>query len=63
MLDRYRVHAVAAQAEAPATSWADVAQRLGYADQAHLTSDFSAAFAMPPAAYARAEAAAPTRAD
>lgn len=57
VLDRYRVHAVAGQALAPATSWSDVAQRLGYADQAHLTSDFSAAFGMPPAAYARAEAA------
>lgn len=63
VLDRYRVHAVAAQAQAPAASWSDVAQRLGYTDQAHLTSDFSAAFGMPPAAYARAEAAALTHDD
>jgi AraC-like DNA-binding protein len=55
VLDRYRVHAVAAQAQAPPTSWSEVAQRLGYADQAHLTSDFGATFGMPPAAYARAE--------
>lgn len=34
--------------------WAELAAELGYADQAHLTRDFTAAVGMPPAAYARA---------
>ncbi|MEM7272147.1 MAG: hypothetical protein AAF547_03615 [Actinomycetota bacterium] len=38
-------------------SWAEVANRLGYADQAHLTADMSRTFGAPPASYARDEAA------
>lgn len=34
-------------------SWAEVAAELGYADQAHLTRDFSTAIGLAPAAYAR----------
>lgn len=55
VLDRYRVQAAAEAALAPAKSWVDVATELGYADQAHLISDFSAVFGAPPAAYARQE--------
>jgi AraC-like DNA-binding protein len=55
VLDRYRVHAVAAQTQAPPTSWAEVAPKLGYTDQAHLTTDFGAHFGLPPGAYIRAE--------
>ena len=49
VLNRLRVQAAAAAAQAPVTSWADVAHQLGYADQAHLTSAFSAAYGAPPA--------------
>jgi AraC-like DNA-binding protein len=57
VLNRLRVQAAAAAAaQAPVQSWADVAQQLGYADQAHLTSEVSAAYGAPPAAYARQEA-------
>ncbi len=55
VLDRYRLHATAGAALKPVTSWADVAQDLGYSDQAHLTSSFSQAFGTPPATYARRE--------
>lgn len=58
VLDRGRLHAAAESAIAPSgpvTSWADVAQRLGYADQAHLTAAFSSTFGTPPATYARLE--------
>ena len=57
VLDRIRVHAAAERARLPVQSWADVAQSLGYADQAHLTASLSATFGTPPAAYARAESA------
>jgi AraC-like DNA-binding protein len=57
VLNRLRVQAAAAAAQAPITSWADVAHQLGYADQAHLTSAVRAAYGAPPAAYAREEAA------
>ena len=55
VLDRYRVQAAAEVARHPVESWADVANQLGYSDQAHLTSAVSQAFGQPPAAYARGE--------
>lgn len=55
VLDRYRVQRAAEAALSPVTSWADVAQRLGYADQAHLTADLSGTFGAPPDTYAREE--------
>jgi AraC-like DNA-binding protein len=55
VLNRLRVQAAAAAAQAPVASWADVAHQLGYADQAHLTSEVGAAYGAPPAAYARGE--------
>ena len=53
VIRRYRLleAAEAASAGAPG-SWADVALRLGFTDQAHLTRDFTAAFGVPPARYA-----------
>jgi AraC-like DNA-binding protein len=55
VLNRLRVQAAAAAAQAPVRSWADVAHQLGYADQAHLTSEVTATYGSPPAAYARQE--------
>lgn len=69
VLDRYRIQAAGEVARSPPRSWIDVAQRLGYADQAHLTADMSRTFGQPPAAYARQESArrsdgsAPTESD
>ncbi len=62
VLHRYRVQAAGEAARDPARSWTDEAQRLGYADQAHLTADLSRHFGAPPATYARGEAA-PGQAD
>ncbi len=56
VLERARLHATAQRALKPVTSWADVAQELGYSDQAHLTSAFRTQFGSPPATYARLEA-------
>jgi AraC-like DNA-binding protein len=53
VLDRCRVQAAAERALQPVKSWAEVAQELGYADQAHLTTSVSRAFGNPPATYAR----------
>lgn len=53
VLDRYRVQAAAERTQRPVASWADVAQDLGYADQAHLTADLSTTYGSPPARYAR----------
>ncbi|MEM9132407.1 MAG: helix-turn-helix transcriptional regulator [Actinomycetota bacterium] len=58
VLHRYRVQAAGEAARDPARSWTDEAQRLGYADQAHLTVDVSRHFGAPPATYARGESAA-----
>lgn len=57
VLDRYRIQAAAEAARHPIESWSDVAQRIGYADQAHLTADFSATIGSPPGAYAKRESA------
>lgn len=63
VLDRHRVHAAAELARTGIRSWADVAHRLGYADQAHLTADVSTTYGTPPAAYAKAEASPAIEAD
>lgn len=50
---RYRLHEVTERMARGATAdWARVAAELGYADQAHLTRDFTAVFGEPPTAYA-----------
>ncbi|MEM8923241.1 MAG: helix-turn-helix transcriptional regulator [Actinomycetota bacterium] len=57
VLERYRAQAAGEAALDPDQPWAEVAVRLGYADQAHLTQDLRTHFGAPPAQYARAEAA------
>ncbi|MGH3391347.1 MAG: AraC family transcriptional regulator [Actinomadura sp.] len=54
VLRRARLHEAATRAEQGAgIDWAALAADLGYADQAHLTRDFTAAVGVPPARYAR----------
>jgi AraC-like DNA-binding protein len=54
VIRRYRIHEAAERvARGRAVHWADLAAELGYADQAHLVRDFTAAVGMSPAAYAR----------
>jgi AraC-like DNA-binding protein len=54
VIRRYRLHEVTERmARGVATDWARVAAELGYADQAHLTRDFTAVFGEPPTHYAR----------
>ncbi|HSA48886.1 MAG TPA: helix-turn-helix domain-containing protein [Yinghuangia sp.] len=54
VLRRARLHEAAERAAAGSRiDWARLAAELGYADQAHLTRDFTAAVGTPPAAYAR----------
>lgn len=55
VLDRYRRQLAAEAARQSTQSWADMAQKIGYADQSHLTKDFSATFGSSPAAYAEIE--------
>ncbi|WP_327291932.1 AraC family transcriptional regulator [Streptomyces sp. NBC_01198] len=53
VLRRARLHEAAARADAGAgIDWAALAADLGYADQAHLTRDFTAAVGAPPSRYA-----------
>jgi AraC-like DNA-binding protein len=53
VLRRARLHEAAARADAGAgIDWAALAADLGYADQAHLTRDFTAAVGAPPGRYA-----------
>lgn len=53
VLRRARLHEAAARAdEGAGIDWAALAADLGYADQAHLTRDFSAAVGAPPSRYA-----------
>jgi AraC-like DNA-binding protein len=54
-LRRYRIYEAGEQvAHNERIDWAALATDLGYADQSHLTRDFTAAFGMPPAQYAAA---------
>jgi len=56
VMRRARLHEVALRVEAdgPASvDWATLAADLGYADQAHLTRDFTATLGVPPSRYAR----------
>ena len=54
-LRRYRIYEVGERiAHDEHVDWAALATDLGYADQAHLTRDFTAAFGLPPAQYAAA---------
>ncbi|MDG4825844.1 helix-turn-helix domain-containing protein [Asanoa sp. WMMD1127] len=57
VIRRYRLHeaAAAASAQGDGLDVAALAARLGYADQAHLTRDFTAVVGEPPARYARAQ--------
>ncbi|MFD0530518.1 DUF6597 domain-containing transcriptional factor [Kitasatospora arboriphila] len=53
VLRRARLHEAARHADSGAdVDWAALAADLGYADQAHLTRDFTAAVGTPPARYA-----------
>ncbi|SHM44780.1 AraC family transcriptional regulator [Actinacidiphila paucisporea] len=53
VLRRARLHEAAARAdEGAGVDWAVLAADLGYADQAHLTRDFTAAVGSPPGRYA-----------
>ncbi|MFG1807149.1 DUF6597 domain-containing transcriptional factor [Streptomyces sp. NPDC049040] len=53
VLRRARLHEAAARADAgTGIDWAALAADLGYADQAHLTRDFTAAVGAPPGRYA-----------
>ena len=53
VLRRARLHEAAQRAEAAAVDWSALATDLGYADQAHLTRDFTAVVGLPPSRYAR----------
>lgn len=54
VIRRYRlVDAAELVRDGTRVDWAEVAVRLGYADQAHLTRDFARAFGRTPAAYVR----------
>jgi AraC-like DNA-binding protein len=53
VLRRARLHEAAARADEGADiDWAALAADLGYADQSHLTRDFTAAVGAPPSRYA-----------
>lgn len=56
VIRRYRLIDAAERVRAgESVVWADVAAELGYADQAHLTRDFSRALGSPPSAYQQAQ--------
>ena len=60
VMRRARLHEAALRAEAGgpvAVNWAELAADLGYADQAHLTRDFTATIGVPPTRYAAGEPA------
>ena len=53
VIRRYRLlEAAEAATQGTPVVWADVARRLGFSDQAHLTRDFTAAFGISPGRYA-----------
>jgi transcriptional regulator GlxA family with amidase domain len=55
VLRRARLHEAAARADqGSGLDWVSLAAELGYADQAHMTRDFTAAVGVPPARYAGA---------
>jgi AraC-like DNA-binding protein len=55
MIRLYRIKEAAARIEdGKLTTWADLALRLGYADQAHFVNDFRRIIGRPPARYAGA---------
>jgi AraC-like DNA-binding protein len=57
VMRRARLHEAAARADSgEVVDWARLAADLGYADQAHLTRDFTATIGVPPARYAHPEA-------
>jgi AraC-like DNA-binding protein len=57
VLRRYRlIDAAEAVREGEQVAWAELADRLGYADQAHLIRDFRAAIGQTPAAYGQSQA-------
>ncbi|GGA47478.1 helix-turn-helix domain-containing protein [Dyella nitratireducens] len=57
VINRYRLHEAIAQLQAGApVAWAELAQQLGYFDQAHFIRDFRKLVGCSPAAYARTEA-------
>jgi transcriptional regulator GlxA family with amidase domain len=64
VIRRYRLHEVTERMAAGSRiDWAGLAADLCYADQAHLTRDFSALFAEPPTQYGRHCPAPSRRAD
>jgi AraC-like DNA-binding protein len=64
VIRRYRIYEAAeAVAHGRDVRWAELAAGLGYADQAHLSRDFKAAFGVPPQEYARRQRAAVSTAD
>jgi AraC-like DNA-binding protein len=53
VMRRARLHEAAERAERGGhVDWAELASNLGYADQAHLTRDFTATIGVPPSRYA-----------
>jgi len=53
VIRRHRLHEVTVRmAGGGSADWAALAVELGYADQAHLTRDFTAVFGEPPTRYA-----------
>jgi len=59
VVQRARIHDALEQAGRTPPDWADLAHRLGFADQAHFTNTFTAMVGVPPARYL-SRAAAPT---
>jgi AraC-like DNA-binding protein len=60
VMRRARLHEAALRADAgDVVDWAALARDLGYADQAHLTRDFTATLGLPPARYATSARAVP----
>ncbi|MEZ0065669.1 AraC-like DNA-binding protein [Streptacidiphilus sp. MAP12-20] len=53
VLRRARLQEAAQRADSGAVDWAALAADLGYADQAHLTRDFTAVVGVPPTRYVR----------